>query len=114
MNSRLSCNPAEPRPVTRRGVLPVGFCAAALAWASILGYAPQAAAGDAPQWMHALVNAPVPAHDEKTNAVLLYAEENVNVISADKIKITVRRAYKVLRPEGRDEYGTVFVSFRSL
>jgi len=64
--------------------------------------------------MHALVNAPLPAHDEKTNAVLLYAEENVNVISADKIKTTVRRAYKVLRPEGRDEYGTVFVSFRSL
>src|SRR5215813_8566469 len=68
-------------------------------------------AGDAPQWMHALVNAPVPAHDEKTDAVLLYAEENVNVISADKVKTTVRRAYKVLRPEGREDYGIAFVRF---
>ena len=69
-------------------------------------------AGDAPQWMHSVVNAPLPAHDEKTNAVLLYEEINVNVISTDKIKTTVRRAYKVLRPDGRD-YGEVFVSFRS-
>jgi len=69
-------------------------------------------AGDAPQWMHALVNAPLPAHDEKTDAVLLYSETNVNVISADKIKTVVRRAYKILRPDGR-EYGTAFASFRS-
>ncbi|HKR31476.1 MAG TPA: DUF3857 and transglutaminase domain-containing protein [Terriglobales bacterium] len=62
--------------------------------------------------MHAVVNAPLPAHDEKTDAVLLYSETNVNVISADKIKKVVRRAYKVLRPSGR-EYGTVFVSMNS-
>ncbi len=74
--------------------------------------APLAIAGDAPQWMHAVVNAPLPPHDEKTNAVLLYSEENVNVISADKIKTTVRRAYKILRPDGRG-YGIVFASFRS-
>src|SRR5689334_21268882 len=34
------------------------------------------AKADAPQWMHALVNVPVPAHDEKTNAVLLYEVES--------------------------------------
>jgi len=62
--------------------------------------------------MHALVNAPLPAHDEKTDAVLLYSETNVNVVSADKIKTVVRRAYKILRPDGR-EYGTVFVPFTS-
>jgi Domain of Unknown Function with PDB structure (DUF3857)/Transglutaminase-like superfamily len=70
------------------------------------------ASADAPQWMHALVNVPIPAHDEKTNAVLLYEEENVNVISTDKIKTVVRRAYKILRPDGRD-FGTVFVHFNS-
>jgi len=70
------------------------------------------ASADAPVWMHALVNAPVPAHDEKTNAVILYSEESVVVFSADKVKTTVRRAYKILRPEGRD-YGIVFASFRS-
>jgi len=34
---------------------------------------PRCAAGDAPGWMHALVNVPLPAHDEKTDVVLLYS-----------------------------------------
>ncbi len=71
-----------------------------------------ALAGDAPNWMHALVNAPLPPHDEKTDAVLLYSERNVNVISADKVKIEVRRAYKILRPGGR-EHGIAVVYLTS-
>jgi Domain of Unknown Function with PDB structure (DUF3857)/Transglutaminase-like superfamily len=73
---------------------------------------PRSAAGDAPGWMHALVNVPLPAHDEKTDVVLLYSERIVTVQSADKIKITVREAYKILRPGGR-EYGTLAVSYNS-
>jgi hypothetical protein len=73
---------------------------------------PRSAAGDAPGWMHALVNVPLPAHDEKTDAVLLYSERIVTVQSADKIKTTVREAYKILRPGGR-EYGTLAVSYNS-
>jgi hypothetical protein len=68
------------------------------------------AAADAPPWMHAQVNASLPAHDEKTDAVLLYSETNVTVVSADKIKTTVREAYKILRPNGR-QHGTVAVYF---
>jgi Domain of Unknown Function with PDB structure (DUF3857)/Transglutaminase-like superfamily len=73
---------------------------------------PRSAAGDAPGWMHALVNVPLPAHDEKTDAVLLYSERIVTVQSPDKIKTTVREAYKILRPGGR-EYGTLAVSYNS-
>src|SRR6516164_1097391 len=73
----------------------------------LLTCAPWMAAGDAPQWMHAQVNAPLPAHDEKTDAVLLYSETNVTVQSADKIKTQVRQVYKILRPGGRS-YGTVY------
>jgi Domain of Unknown Function with PDB structure (DUF3857)/Transglutaminase-like superfamily len=81
------------------------------AWLCILICAPRASAGaEAPQWMHALVNAPLPAHDEKTDAVLLYSETNVTILSSDKIKTHMREAYKILRPGGR-EHGTVFVSF---
>ena len=58
--------------------------------------------------MHALVNAPLPAYDEKTDAVLLYSETNVTVVSIDKIKTQVREAYKILRPNGRG-HGTVLV-----
>ena len=83
------------------------FCVAAF----LLGGVPQAAAsGDAPQWMHALVGVPLPAYDEKTDAVLLYSETNVTVLSADRIRTHIREAYKVLRPEGR-ERGTVEVYF---
>ena len=83
--------------------------------ACMLACAPLCAAHNvqAPEWMHALVNTPLPGHDEKTNAVLLYAEENLTVLSADKFRTTVRRAYKILRPEGR-KYGLVTIPFDSL
>ena len=72
--------------------------------------APPAAAGDAPSWMHALTSAQLPAYDEKTDAALLYSEINVTVLSVDKMREHVRKAYKILRPEGR-EHGTVYVYF---
>jgi hypothetical protein len=60
--------------------------------------------------MRAQANVTLPAYDEKTNAVLLYSETNVTVISADKIRTQVREAYKILRPEGRRQ-GRVSVFF---
>ena len=91
----------------RRILIYLTFCAM-----GCLAGVPRSAAGDAPGWMHALVNVPLPAHDEKTDVVLLYSERIVAVQSADKIKITVREAYKILRPGGR-EYGTLAVSYNS-
>src|ERR1700728_1933012 len=107
MKNKLCCNRERPAPAISWKKL------WALAWviACILTYAPHAnAGGDAPAWMHALVNAPLPTYDEKTDAVLLYSETNVTVISTDKIKTQVREAYKILRPSGR-ERGTVAVYF---
>ena len=80
--------------------------------ASVLAAACPVSAGDAPQWMRAVANAPLPDHDEKTDAVLLYAEHIDNVLSVDKIKTRVRIVYKILRPSGR-EYGVVPVSFNA-
>lgn len=83
------------------------FCALAILLAAVS----QATAGsDAPQWMHVLVNVPLPAYDEKTDAVQLYSETDVTVISADKIRTEVREAYRILRPEGRAR-GVVGVPF---
>jgi Domain of Unknown Function with PDB structure (DUF3857)/Transglutaminase-like superfamily len=67
---------------------------------------------DAPQWMHAVANAPLPAYDDRTDAVLLYSETNVTVVSADKIKTVERRAYKILKPTGR-ERGIVSASLNA-
>jgi hypothetical protein len=69
-----------------------------------------AASSNAPQWMHALVSVPLPAHDEKTDAVLLYSEATVSVLPDHRIKTLMREAYKILRPTGRD-YGNVVVPF---
>ncbi len=107
MRNKSSCNRERRPPPTNRKIARVLFGIVA----GLLACVPQAAAGgDAPQWMHALVSGPLPAHDEKTDAVLLYSEKTVTVLSADKIKKTVRIAYKILRPGGRD-YGVVAVPF---
>ena len=108
MNSKSSCSPQDWLEISMRRTVPI---AAELIFCALTAVVP-ARAGDAPQWMHALVSMPLPAHDEKTNAVLLYSERTVAVQSADKIKTTVREAYKILRPGGR-EYGTVAVSYNS-
>jgi hypothetical protein len=111
MKSRSSCSQKQqPRASKFRGVVSVGLAAAACAlW---LGMSPVArpGGGDAPSWMHALVSVPLPAHDEKTDAVKLYSERVVTVQSADKIRTQVRVAYKILRPGGRD-LGTVVIPF---
>jgi len=107
MNNRFSCNPERRAQATdRRGPLFVArIVVGVLACARLA-----AAGGEAPPWMHALINVPLPAHDEKTDAVLLYSETNVTVLSTDRIKIQVRDAYKILRPYSR-HYGTVAVYF---
>lgn len=106
MNNKSSCNPEPPPPAISRSswraLLYLGII--------VIAVAARTHASDAPGWMHALASAPLPAHDDKTDAVLLYEEVNVNVVSADKMKVQVRRAYKILRPSGRD-YGVAVVSF---
>jgi len=92
--------------VTSRRTLLVFFWVAL----TVVTNEPWAAASNAPDWMRALVGVTLPSYDEKTNAVLLYSETDVTVLSADKIRKRVREAYKVLRPEGR-ERGTVSVYF---
>lgn len=75
-----------------------------LSWLMVVLLPGMARAGDAPAWMHAAVNAALPPHDEKTDAVALYSEDITIVVSDSKIKTIERRAYKILRPGGR-EYG---------
>src|SRR6202051_415476 len=98
MNSRSLSLLARPRP--RTSPLAYGWAPAVLMllMAGALVMPPLALAGDAPSWMHAQVNAPLPAHDEKTNAVLLYSETVLTVQSNGKIKKLEREAYKILRP----------------
>jgi hypothetical protein len=107
MKSRLCCNRERRVRATSR---PAWLFAPWVAACVLACVPPALAGGDAPAWMHALVNAPLPAYDDKTDAVLLYSETSVTVVSTDKIRTQVREAYKILRPNGR-ERGTVAVYF---
>src|SRR5215469_4931616 len=107
MNSKSYCSRGAALPPINRGL-----AQAALILACAISFSSPALAADAPQWMHALVSAPLPAHDEKTDAVLLYSERDVNVQSFTKMTTHVRSVYKILRPSGRD-YGVVEVPFNA-
>ncbi len=111
MGSKSCCSLGRCMRVTKRvsnqasGLIYLGVALFALA------IVPTAAAGgDAPQWMHALAGPALPSYDEKTDAVVLYSETSVTVLSEDRVKTHVREVYKILRPEGR-ERGTVNVNF---
>lgn len=108
MNSKSYWSPGAALPAVNRR-LPQAI---PLILACALSFSSRARAADAPQWMHAVVSAPLPAHDEKTDAVLLYSEENVNVQSLNKVTTHVRSVYKILRPSGR-KYGIVEVPFNA-
>lgn len=104
MKNRSLCSRREREPaIELRGLRVTVLAVCAMVWPSL-------AAADAPGWMHALVNASVPAHDDKTDAVEMYSERIVTVQSADKIKTLVREVYKIMRPGGRD-LGTVVIPF---
>jgi uncharacterized protein DUF3857/transglutaminase superfamily protein len=110
MKSKSCCSRSASVPAGRKGQAQFLLCAV-LALGLLAG-APATAAGDAPPWMHALAGRSAPAEDDKADAVLLYGDISVNVVSAEKIRTVVRRAYKILRPAGR-EYGIVHVILNS-
>src|SRR5579863_7576052 len=105
MNNKLSFSPALRPPRTERSL------AAAVFFALLcLAHPPRACAGDAPAWMHALTSAPLPPHDEKAEAVLLYSEQILVVQPNGKIKKIERSAYKILRPGGKG-FGKLILLF---
>jgi transglutaminase-like putative cysteine protease len=75
----------------------------------LLSTACTAFAGGAPPWMQAQVGAPIPEHDEKTTAVMLYSEVVLTVQPNGQLKRLDREVYRILRPDGKDR-GTVRVN----
>ncbi len=87
-------------------------CLAAFSLWLVLGAfgAQPAEAGDAPPWMHAQLNGALPAHDDKTDAVVLYSETTLTVQPNGKIKKLYREAVRILRPDGQAR-GTIRIYF---
>lgn len=74
---------------------------AALA-ASLLGLAGGAIAGTVtpPPWVQAQLSAPLPQHDEETDAVKLYSETALTVDARGRIHTTERAVLRILRAQG--------------
>lgn len=77
--------------------------------ATVVLWIPSAAAGT-PDWLRALAHQPLPKYPDDTNAVVLWDEQLTTVNQQGEIKTLYRRAYKILRAEGR-EHGTLVVYF---
>jgi hypothetical protein len=100
MTNKSSCS-RPPLPQRTEGPSVKKAIVAALILSAPLMLSPRVPAADAPAWMHALSTAPLPKHDEKTEAVVLYEEEILTVQPNGRLKETDRIVYKILRPSGR-------------
>ncbi|HEY6348469.1 MAG TPA: DUF3857 and transglutaminase domain-containing protein [Candidatus Angelobacter sp.] len=83
--------------------------AAALLLLFVLFLAALAGAGT-PDWLRSVANQPLPKYSDDTNAVIVLDEQWTSVDHEGEIKTLYRRAYRILRPEGR-KYGTFAVYF---
>jgi hypothetical protein len=111
MNNKLFYNPEQLRLVSNLAAHSARqVFRLMLLVALALGIGFPARPADAPAWMRALVNAPLPPHDEKTDAVLVYSEEILNVQGTGKVRETDRLVYRILRPDGRG-YGKIDFPF---
>jgi transglutaminase-like putative cysteine protease len=75
----------------------------------VLFLAPMAVAGT-PDWLRSLAGQPLPKYPDNTNAVIVLDEQLTSVDHEGEIKTLYRRAYRILRPEGR-KYGVFAVYF---
>jgi len=80
----------------------------------LLALALHAAPADAgtPEWLRAVARTTLPKYAEETAAAVVLSERTTTLKDNGEIKTTVRRAYKILRPEGR-KFATVAVFFDS-
>src|SRR5215471_18760645 len=89
--------------------LPIRRFALLLALRAFLLPGPIAGAGT-PDWLRSLAGQPLPNYPDNTSAITMLDEQLTSVDHEGEIKTLHRRAYKILRPEGR-KYGTLVVYF---
>jgi hypothetical protein len=68
-------------------------------------------ADSAPDWLRLAAQDTLPTYPENTEAVVLVEELFTTVKDSGEIETRYRLAYKLLRPEARQHYGTVRVHF---
>ena len=101
--------------MSRNEIIKRGRICGVLGWSLALLVLVPAASRDAiastPEWLRAAATAPIPKYPDDTKAVMLYSEQATTVGDNGEIRTLYRGAYKILRPQGREKYGTVGVYF---
>ena len=68
-----------------------------------LVFAGSLALAGTPDWLKQAAQVPLPTYPEDTDAVVLLDETLTTVSPAGEVHVTYRKAYKILRPEGRSK-----------
>jgi hypothetical protein len=92
----------------------ISIIALGLSWAAgvMLVWQPSRVEADfAPDWLRAAAQDSLPKYPEDTVAVTLLSEQQTIVKENGDIETRYRRAYKLLRPEARDQYGSILGRF---
>jgi transglutaminase-like putative cysteine protease len=87
-------------------VIPALVVAWALVW-----FSPAVFADTVPEWMRTAAHETLPEYPKDTVAVVLLDDEQTTVKDNGEIETRSRVAYKLLRPEARQEYGWASVRF---
>ena len=107
-NNKPYCSPLSPR--SRISRFAAGFAAALLCFTAVLLFGAPAARANSPDWLRAAAQQQLPEYPKDTKAVILYDEQVTTVKNNNEIETLYRRAYKILRPQGR-ENGLVIIHF---
>ncbi len=67
----------------------------------------------APPWLTATAHQQIPAYPSDTVAVVLFEQQQITIDASGHVETLHRVAYKILRPEAHDTYGTLVVPFDS-
>jgi hypothetical protein len=106
MTPRLFSTRRSPARIAKR----FRFAVALTLW--LAAGAASARGGDtAPDWLRAASRETMPPPQKDAVAVILLDEQITTVRSDGEVETLYRRAVKILRPEGRDDFGLVAASF---
>ncbi len=97
---------SRPRIISALMLAVTGAVAAAFLWAPH-----DAQADNAPDWLRAAAQDKLPEYPKETVAVILLDEQQTIVKDNGEIETRYRRAYKLLRPEARENFSHVNVYF---
>ena len=74
---------------------------------------PRVLADNAPDWLRVAAHETLPDNPKDAVAVILLDDQQTTVKDNGEIETRYRRAYKILRPEAREDYGGITIEFDS-